>query len=522
MSTATLDPLSAEERTRVAARWPSAEAFYAERDDRTRRGVGEVAGFAVRPIEIWIDPVAAADMTVQRIALVAANLTARWARRVRVVLPDNVALATPLRRDGAMTLNARLLREMTLADPFGQWALRPSGEGADDTGGGNPLRLFVGPWSAEARAAAGTGPEGEDYQVGARWWSAIGVRGEGLGMPVPAGRSPASVPAAGLAGALGAADLFKRAVGHPAAHWMPTFVWDTWTHALTWGPEAWASIVERPVPEVIDLGHTLLAGVGAIGSAFAYLADLAPLTGALTLFDRDQIEVTNLNRSPLFSVVHALDEPGKPDAVAAYLAGRGATVTPVTGVWRDHAATFAAEPFDVWVSLTNEDGAWAEVPFALPPVVLHGTTTSGWGFGAGRHVPRQEDCTLCRMPRPHAEFRGPCAEGDLHPAMAGAVGRGRRPTAEAPRASLPFLSAAAAALALAERMKLDYGPSVLGLPNHITADLSVGLPAVVTLTRRPTAECRGCKAARSNAWAARHGKSRYGRYSLLASDVEVA
>ena len=178
MSAGAGDPLSAEERARVAARWPSAEAFYAERDDRTRRGVGEIAGFAVQPVEIWIDPFAADDITVQRIALVATNLTARWARRVRVVLPNGVALATPLPRDGTTTLNARLLREMTLADPFGHWTLGPPEEGGGDASGGGPLRLFVGPWSAESRAAAGAAPEGDDYRVDARWWSALGVRGE--------------------------------------------------------------------------------------------------------------------------------------------------------------------------------------------------------------------------------------------------------------------------------------------------------------------------------------------------------
>lgn len=493
----------------MATRWPSAEAFYTERDDRTRRGVGEVSRFADLPVEIWVDPLAATDITVQRIALVAANLTARWARRVRVVLPDDVALVTPLSRDGVTTLDARVLREMTLADPFGHWTLGPSGKRRAEVSGRRPLRLFVGPWTAEARTAAGAGPEGDDYQVDARWWSALGVRGKQAVSPVSVLRAPASVPAAGLAGALGAADLFKRTAGHQAAHWMPTFAWDTWTHTLTRGPEAWASIVERPVPQVIDFGRTLLAGVGAIGSAFVYLADLAPLIGALTLFDRDRIEVTNLNRSPLFNVVHALDEPEKSHAVAAYIDGRGADVTPVTGTWRSHVDTFAAQPFDVWVSLTNEDGAWAEVPFSLPPVVLHGTTTSGWGFGAGRHVPRLEDCTLCRMPRPQAVFRGPCAQGDVHPA-----GGGAELHADAPRASLPFLSVGAAALALAERMKLDAGPGALRLPNDVAADLSIGLPAVVALRRHSTPQCRGCRAMRSDAWARRRGSSRYDSYSL--------
>jgi hypothetical protein len=334
------DALSAEERARVEARWPSAQAFYSERDDRTRRSVGDVTSFAVWPVEILVDPLAATNVTVQRIVLVVTNLTARWARCIRVVLPDDVPLAPTLSRDGARTLNARVLREMTLADPFGDWTLASSGTSRSDGTDMGVLRLFVGPWSTSARTATGTGPEGDDYQVDARWWSAMGARGKEASTSTSVEVPPASVPAAGLAGALGAADLFKRAAGHPDADWMPTYVWDVWTHTLKRGLEAWASVVERPVRKTIDLGRTLLAGVGAIGSAFVYLADLAPLTGALTLFDRDRIEVTNLNRAPLFSVLHALDEPEKSHAVAAYLSDRMVTVTPMTGAWRDHAAAF--------------------------------------------------------------------------------------------------------------------------------------------------------------------------------------
>src|SRR4051812_4260797 len=73
---------------RIATRWPNAEAFYAARDDRTVRvaGLEGLAAYAARAVEIYVDPKSAHDASVQRIALVAANLTARWARRLRVVL----------------------------------------------------------------------------------------------------------------------------------------------------------------------------------------------------------------------------------------------------------------------------------------------------------------------------------------------------------------------------------------------------------------------------------------------------
>jgi hypothetical protein len=140
-------------------------------------------------------------------------------------------------------------------------------------------------------------------------------------------------------------------------------------------------------------------------------------------------------------------------------------------------------------------------------VVLHATTTSGWGLGAGRHIPKREDCTLCRMPRPAAEFRGPCAEGaieDMRPDI---------------RASLPFLSTAAAALLLATYMQLDAGLAgdarfVTALPNDVSVDLAFGLQALVALHRGPTSGCRGCRASQARAWSASGGRSAFAGLSI--------
>jgi hypothetical protein len=232
------------------------------------------------------------------------------------------------------------------------------------------------------------------------------------------------------------------------------------------------------------------------------------LAGNLTLLDRDAVDVTNLNRSPLFAVQHVLAAERKTSAVRAYLARQSVEVTAVDGTWKDNASAISKESFDIWISLTNEDGAWAEVPFHLPPVVLQATTTSGWGFGAGRHIPRVEDCTRCRMPRPHAQFRGPCAEGEIM------LGQADEPI----RASLPFLSTAAAATLLALQLQLDTGNEAVLLPNDIGADLSRGLPAVLRLSRGPTKGCRGCQAAHSDLWS-RHGGT--GTFAYLSAQQSL-
>ena len=495
--------------------WEDATAFYAERDDRTARGIPALDAYTRRPVELWIDPDRAEDPTVQRVALVAANLTARWARKVSVIVPPKTRLVDPLRRDGHSLLTDRLLGEMRNADPFGDFAvgearLQPSSEVGHVPANPmtpRPRRLLIGPW--EAGQPPGSPVEDGDYQVHAVSWTALGRRltsgdSGALSTHDHLGRhEPASVAAVGLAGALGVADLFKRAIGHERHHWMPTFGWDTWSNRLTQGQDAWNSVqVHEPVLG-FDWGRTLLAGAGAIGSAIVYLADLVPQKGDLTILDRDWVETSNLNRSPLFTVRHAANKMLKTEALAEFLAGRSVRVTSLTGVWRDHVDSLASEPFDVWISLTNEDGAWAELPFALPPLVLHGTTTSGWGAGAGRHVPRREDCTLCRMPRPAAPFRGPCAEGQVAPAA----------ESEPVRAALPFLSVVAAALAVALHLQLQLGVSPAQSVNDVSVDLSAGLPWVGALRRGPTKGCRGCAAATTDAWRRFGGQGRFACYS---------
>lgn len=476
--------MNAELRARIAARWPSAQDFYLERDDRTLRGVADLHAHVRRPVQILIDANAVNDVTVQRIALVVANLTARWARRIRLVTPVKTSSSEWVRQ---------ITDEMEAADPFGDFAVVETAE-ADKAF--NPLRLFVGEWREVPHGATA-----DDFVVHAIEWTAFGRRGDEVAVGALSA-SPAAAAAVGLAGALGAADLFKRAICHERHQWMPTFSWDTSSFHFAIGRNALRPSSPRSVPSVLDVGKLLLAGVGAIGSSFLYLANFMDIKGTLALFDRDRVETSNLNRSPLFTVEHALERVLKTDAAKSFLYRHPAHTTTTNGVWREHAAGFGESGFDVWISLTNEDGAWAEIPFQLPPVVLQATTTSGWGFGAGRHIPRVEDCTLCRMPRPAAEFRGPCSEGEV-----------ARVNGQEIRASLPFLSTAAASLLLASVLQLQEGAPVGGSPNDVSADLSSGLPAVIALKRLTSNDCRGCKTMLRGAWMQRGGAGRFAHLS---------
>jgi hypothetical protein len=470
----------------VLARWPRAGAFYAERDHRTLLEVNNLHQYVHSPIEIHVSPEFAEDITVQRMALVAANLTARWARNVRVFVP-RAQLAAILCVHNDERLDLRIKREMSEGDPFGHFEVGEITESRSTS-----LRLNIGPFSAYPQSNT-------DYVIDATGWTALGRRG---GSGDNYGRDVATAPAAALAATIGAADLFKRAIGHPTNEWLGQVKWCTWHHKLHCDVLRCAPM---PVPQTVELGDLLIAGVGAVGSALLYVLSLTPLCGHVTVLDRDLVEASNLNRSPLFTALDAAQSRSKTDVARDLLRSLGIQVDAVQGTWRDRSERLAERGFDAWVSLTNEDGAWAEVPFQLPPIVLHGTTTSGWGIGFGRHIPRVEDCTACRLPRPHAEFRGPCAEGEINSS-----------DQQGPaRASLPFLSAASAALIATELLKLNF-PSSPSLPNAVYADFRFGLPAVVATLIGRSKGCKGCQVADMPLWSKRGGLSRYASFSSTA------
>lgn len=472
-------------RNAIAARWPTSDDFYRERDDRTLRESPELTAYAGRPVEILISLSSAESPATQQAALVACNLAARWARNITVVMPNGTRILSDLNRRSYTYLAERIITEMHGADPFGRYRIVAS---ESYLGAGEALRLFIGNWDLDTGRIR---IQDDDFLVASTGEYAVGRRGQPFS---PSEERPAFPPASALAASLGVADLFKRAIGHPKEHWVATFNWNLIDQSLR---EKIGPSIGR-FTNMPDIGKVLLAGVGAIGSSLAYMLDLAGAKGKVTLLDRDRVEASNLNRSLIFDVAHVLANATKTELTEEFLRSSRLSVDRLDGTWRDNSATIAASNYDVWLSFTNEDGAWAQLPFQLPPVVIQGTTTSGWGFGAGRHIPRKEDCTLCRMPRPRAEFRGPCAEGDI------ASVEPDTPI----RASLPFLSAASAALVFAELLKLAL-PEMQRVPNEISGDLKTELAAVTSIRRLANPSCPGCRVVQSDLWQERGGRGRF-------------
>ena len=78
----------------INGRWTTAEAFYSERDHRTQLEVQNFHKYVNAPVEIHVSAKTAESITTQQMALLAANLTSRWARNIFVCEPD-LRLAEP-------------------------------------------------------------------------------------------------------------------------------------------------------------------------------------------------------------------------------------------------------------------------------------------------------------------------------------------------------------------------------------------------------------------------------------------
>lgn len=398
----------------------NASEFYALRDSRTNACVARL-GYVSRRVAITIGPDVAATYAGQVAFLLAVNLTARWCRCLRI---GAAPVGVDPRLARTVGLDAPRLDELAAvmaqrADPFGVFAIGGEGHHAE-------LELHVG--AEEAPSSA--------YCVRGDGWLALGgaavrERAHGLGV----GDNPLG---AALAAAVGCAWLFRRAVDEDP-HALPQSV-----VLSLWNLRGATAAVDGPSLHG-DLGKVMLVGCGAVGSAIAWLASLTPLTARWLLVDGDTVDPTNLNRSPLF----VADDIGaaKCDIVASLLTRVGREVVAVPEWFDDALAArrvFDDRP-DVVIPAANDRGVRHGVQHQVPPLQVYGTTGRDWQAFLGRHIPLTEDCLACRFPSNRAAPPLACATAHvLVPDLA-------EPSVDA---ALPFLSSAAAIMAVAELAKM--------------------------------------------------------------------
>jgi hypothetical protein len=400
-----------------------ANEFYRLRDDRTNVCVG-AAPYASKKVAISIDAAAARTLAGQVAFVLAINLTSRWCRTLRVIAPpEGVHERLTFIAPGVASVGDLALTIAQAADPFGDFRFGPPD---DETS----LCLHVGATPSIADA----------FRIGARGWTALcsdEVHDDALALTDGAG----GVIAASLAACIGVGCVFRRAIGDLS---VPSSV-----RLSAWNLRGGLAASDGPTSIETDVGRLLLVGAGAVGSAIAWLLPLAGVRADVTVVDRDLVEVSNLNRSPLFSFADVALAKVKQTAEYLRRAGLNADAVPA---WFDEAVEaqqiFAVRP-DVVVPAANEREVRQLVQHAVPPLQVYGTTGGNWQAFLGRHIPLVEDCLACRFPPQRSD----------QPALACATGNIDAPEAAQPRdAALPFLSAAAAVFAVAELLKLRNGP----------------------------------------------------------------
>lgn len=277
-----------------------------------------------------------------------------------------------------------------------------------------------------------------DLRLGADGWCAI------IGPQAEVPDDPGSFLGAGLAAILAAASAFHMAIGHEGITEGTFSLWEGGSLSSAQGPQFTGPL---------DVGDVLQIGAGAVGAALAYWLAPFGIVGQWVIIDGDLVEVSNLNRQMMFVAADAGYPDAEPSNKAVVVAERiGGGASPIAG-WYDVEDPAQSRIFDVILPLADEGGVRPALQARAEPVLLHATTTQGWGALFHRHVAGRDDCIVCRLPR----------QGDpLFKCSTAPVSEDRTTLA-----SLPFLSAAAGLLLLGGLVRLGTG-QLLDSPNNLT------------------------------------------------------
>jgi molybdopterin/thiamine biosynthesis adenylyltransferase len=454
-----------------------AESFYAARDSRTTCCAG-LEDYRNARVVLSIDETEAHTLSGQVSFLIAANLLSRWCRQIRFLvpsmnlLPRAATLLTP--GGGDLAQGAMMIAQGT--DPFG------------DFGVGMP------PWSVDHYLHVGRQASLQAYPILGRGWLALG----GGAVRQAVARDGTVVLGAVLAACVGNAQVFRAALRHHRRNIESV-------RLSLWNLRGAEAAVDGPDVAGGELGQVHLIGCGAVGSTIAYLVPLAGLMGSFGLADGDLVDESNLNRSPLF-VALDVGQP-KVKITASYLRRHG-LVAHAHEEWFDAAVRaghlFQRRP-DMVIPTANDYDVRYSIQNQAPPLQVYGTTGQNWDAFLGRHIPFREDCLACRFPKVRMEGEAPLACSTVRlPAPARTDGRSAD-------AALPFLSTAAASLAVAELVKATLEGYPVN-PNFACLDFRGNLTDFVLDQRLPSPACT-C-ASQRRIWPVLNGLSHFAPLSM--------
>ena len=432
----------------------NAAEFYARRDDRTNRCLGERRYQTVGCL-VSVAPEVLETPTGQALFITSCNLLSRWCRGVELLIGGK---DPQLINGGSSSLGVcrSTLALMKDADPFGSF------EAVDRPSGSCRLQLHIG--SRLVRYA-------EHVVVAtAHGWDA--------GLATDTDPSLEFSCNGNVLGAIGSAcvsgaQLFKLAVDCDRALLLQDGIVDFFRM------QRLKSAGDRLAQPLFDsnIGHVLLIGSGSVGSAAAYFMQMASLSAEMTIIERDTVKVENFNRSPIFGRNTFGLNKGR--ALERFLGGGSLKVVDLFEDWWDEFIRQRGRvpnAYDVWLPLANEFGVRWSIQNNYPPPMVHASTGVNWSVNFGRHIPMRDDCLADRFPENTPDAALGCATGHV-------------PTATKQiDAALPFLSFFAGFLIAADLCRIN-APEYPQVPNYALFDFGGTMESIQSWDRKPAEEC---------------------------------
>ena len=425
-----------------------AEAFYAERDQRTIQVGGHDAALS-RPVYLVVGRDAAASQPGQAAVLATVNMLARVHRQLHLVIPAAPLLARGL--ISAADLPSSVIGTVAAINPFMIITV-------SDT-------LAAAPGAEAITAAIGKDVPGRlDLYIG---WT--GGRAEITTYPVAVTEGGDALVGAGTASCLLAAGIFRTSHGSPVRSVRINLV------ERAEGDQAGTSSAAGP----IDVGDVLVAGAGAVAHGLLYWARELGTNGRWTVVDSDVCKLHNTNRCLGMTARHAGwpdGLPGGPEEPKANVAAAMVDARPFP-YWYDQWAEQEESRPDLVLPLANERAARTLIAGRGEPILLHATTSPNWSAQLHRHIPSRDDCPACRFP------------DDKHPTFTCATGPSQPEKPASSDAALPFVSSLAGLQLAAALLQLP-GDSALLEASHNQWQLDLTLPEEAwQASRHPRTRC---------------------------------
>ena len=387
------------------------EQQYHERwGDRTARYPGSTPLPDGLTVHITVDPEYAETYSGQVAAVTAASIFGRMSKSVATQVP-NTTISSLLPWKGR-TLDGVVRQTLAEAHQYGQYESRGPIPG--------DCRVFIG-------------PKGDGIVVHGSGWEAYSGTGQSplssQNHQNPFGAAFAAIMAAARIQINPNAEQFERTT-------VNTYTWNVATRDLL-GP---------PKPTEFVVGELWCVGVGSVGSSALFFLSLATQDFHAALVDRDNVEVENVTRSPLFTWKDALKNTPKVTVAERWLEQARARETTAYYAWLHELEEWAQRPRgtpDLIISAANEKNVRSTIENYFPPVQIYATTGKNWQATLLQHIPTKGPCSLCVPGSQRASAPQVCATA---PSI--------DETVNEDDVALPFLSYAAGLMTAAEIAKL--------------------------------------------------------------------